>query len=349
MRSAETCYLRRLVRHGLALLVVAGWLGDAGGDLPVACAGSIPTAPQASAEDKPTVIVVVGAPGEDEFGKNFAQWADHWAKASREAGAKHFALGLDKSLTGTDLERLHRALQNEPAQGSAELWLVLLGHGTYDGKEAKFNLQGPDLSATELAGWLKPFQRPLAVINASSSSGPFLNKLSAPGRVVITATKSGHELNYARFGQYLSEAMLDLKADLDKDGQVSLLEAYLSAAHQVAEFYQTEGRLATEHSLLDDNGDGLGTPADWFRGIRAVKKAEKGASIDGPRAHQFHLIRNAHERRMPAALRARRNELEMAVLKLREAKTGMKEDDYYRQLEDLLLNLARLYRQEGKP
>ena len=88
-----------------------------------------------------------------------------------------------------------------------ELWLVLLGHGTFDGKVAKFNLRGPDFSADELASWLQPFKRPLAVIDCSSCSAPFLPKLSAPGRVIITATRSGNEENYARFGQYISEAI----------------------------------------------------------------------------------------------------------------------------------------------
>jgi len=223
------------------------------------------------------------------------------------------------------------------------LWLVLIGHGTFDGKEAKFNLRGPDCSASELAGWLQPFHRPVAVVNTASASGPFINKLSAPGRVVITATRSGNENNYARFGQYLAEAITDPEADLDKDGQTSLLEAFLIASRRVGEFYQLEGRLATEHALLDDNGDGLGTPADWFRGIRAVKKAKDGAALDGVRAHQFHLIRNEAERNLPPAVRLKRDELELEIARLREAKNQMDEDGYYSSLEKLLLQMARLY------
>ena len=137
---------------------------------------------------------------------------------------------------------------------------MVIGHGTFDGKEAKFNLRGPDLSAADLAEWLKPFRRPVAVINCASASSPFINKLSATNRVIIAATRSGYEQNYARFGEYISSAVADPQADLDKDGQTSLLEAFLMASRRVAEFYNTEGRLATEHALLDDNGDGLGTP-----------------------------------------------------------------------------------------
>ena len=301
----------------------------------------------AIAEEKPTVIVVVGAAGDDEYGQNFAKWAGLWEKTSREAGAKYITIGLKDAAATNDLAQLQKTLADEPTNAPGELWLVLLGHGTFDGKEARFNLRGPDLTATNLALLLKPFTRPVAVINAFSSSGPFLHPLSAPARVVITATRSGNEQNYARFGQYFSEAIADPQADLDKDGQTSLLEAWLTASYRVAEFYKSEGRLATEHALLDDNGDGLGTPPDWFRGVRAVKKAKDGATLDGPRAHQFHLVRSEAERRMPAAVRARRDQLELAVAKLREAKEELPETEYYQKLEPLLLELARLYDQLG--
>jgi hypothetical protein len=300
-----------------------------------------------NANDKSTLLVVVGAPGEEEYGKNFEQWAKLWEKAGHEAGAKQIVVGLDKSNEPSDLTRVQRVLQEEPKESPNELWLVLIGHGTFDGKEAKFNLRGPDLSAAELAAGLQPFRRPVAVINCASSSGPFINKLSGPGRVVIAATRSGFEQNYARFGQYIAEAVTDPKADLDKDGQTSLLEAFLMASRRVAEFYDTEGRLATEHALLDDNGDGLGTPADWFRGIRAVKKAKDGATLDGLRAHQFHLVRGEQEQKMPPTVRAKRDELELSIAQLRETKAQMTEEEYYRRLEPLLVELAKLYEQPG--
>jgi hypothetical protein len=252
-------------------------------------------------------------------------------------------VGLGKTNGNSDLDLLRQALSSEPQESPNELWLVLIGHGTFDGKQAKFNLRGPDLSATNLAEWLKPFRRRVAVINSASSSGPFLNTLSAPDRVILTATRSGYEQNYSRFGEYFAGAVADPKADLDKDGQTSLLEAFLTASRQVAEFYETEGRLATEHALLDDNGDGLGTPADWFRGIRAVKKASDGASLDGLRAHQFHLVRSEQEQKMPPAFRARRDELELAIAKLRETRDQTDETEYYHRLEAVLLELARLY------
>jgi hypothetical protein len=220
---------------------------------------------------------------------------------------------------------------------------VLIGHGTFDGKEAKLNLRGPDVSATELSEWLKPFQRPIAIIDTTSSSAPFLAKLAAPKRVIVSATRSGNEQNYARFGKYLAEALPDPKSDLDKDGQISLLESFLSASHRTMEFYKTEGRLATEHAIIDDNGDGLGTPADWFRGVIATKRARDGASPDGLRAHQFHLVRSAAELQLSPEMRARRDQLEVQLSALREKKAKMNEEKYYQELEKVLLEIAALY------
>jgi hypothetical protein len=298
---------------------------------------------------KQSVIVVVGAAGEEEYGKNFENWAQLWLKAAEKGGANHQVIGLDKTNETTDLEKLKQALNAEPKETSDELWLVLLGHGTYSGQVAKFNLRGPDFSAAELADWLKPFQRPIAIIDCSSASAPFINKLSATNRVVITATRSGSEINYSRFGQFMAEAIGDPKADLDKDGQTSLLEAFLMASRRTAEWYETEGRLATEHALLDDNGDGLGTPADWFRGIRAVKRAKNGATLDGLRASQFQLIRSEQEQKLPPEIRARRDALELEIAKLRDNKAKEGEDEYYQDLEPLLVELAKLSRPPGSP
>ena len=230
----------------------------------------LPAAPSSAADapaDKPLVIVVVGAPGETEYGEQFNQWADRWIEAARRGQADLVRIGNDADSKTTDHDRLRDALA---ASGSSTgpLWLVFLGHGTFDGRQAKFNLRGPDVDAAELAGWCQSLHRPLAIIDTSSASGPMLNALSAPDRVVIVATKSGNEKNFARFGDYFSSAIGDSAADLDKDGQTSLLEAFLKAGHQVEEYYAGEARLATEHALLDDNGDSLGTPAAWFRGVR---------------------------------------------------------------------------------
>jgi hypothetical protein len=303
----------------------------------------------ALAQDAQTsVIIAVGAGGEREYAETFAKWAVNWQKAAAVGGAVAKTIGLDESAKES-LTAVRQALQNEPKDSPAELWLVLLGHGNPESGDAKFNLTGDDLSATELATLLQPFTRPVVVIAAFSSSGGFLAPLSAAGRVIVTATKSGSERNYARFGAYLSEAIADPAADLDKDGQTSLLEAWLSSAASVAKFYESEGRLATEHSLLDDNGDGKGTPADWFRGVRVVKKAKDNTVADGLRAHQLHLVRTTSERALSATARVERDALEIEVARLRESKTTMPEDAYFQALETLLLKLARLYEKAEPP
>jgi hypothetical protein len=296
-------------------------------------------------EDRPCVIIVVGAAGGPEYAAEFRKSADRWLAAAVKAGAESIAIGLSPQAGAADRDLLRAALADKATAGRETLWVVLIGHGTYDGREAKFNLRGPDGTDVELAQWLAPIKTPVAVINCASASGPFINRLSADNRVIIAATKSGHETNYARFGEYLAEVLADDRADLDKDGQVSLLEAFLTGSSRVEEFYRTHSRLATEHAILDDNGDKLGTPANWFRGVRATQRAKDGAALDGLRAHQLHLIPSDRERGIPAEQRQRRNQIELSIAALRVQKGKLGEDEYYNQLEKLMVELARLYRQ----
>ena len=252
-------------------------------------------------------------------------------------------LAESRSLRSRTENRLREALEASAKESLEPLWLVLIGHGTFDGRSAKFNLQGSDLGATDLAEWLKPFRRPLAVVNCASASGPFVNQLSGAGRVIVTATKSGQEQNFARFGDArISRTIADASSDLDKDGQTSLLEAFVAASSRVDEYYDQQGRLASEHALIDDNGDALGTPADWFRGVRATRTSKSGTLPDGLLAHQFCLVRTALERSIPPELRVQRDALELEIARLREKKSELPEDEYYALLEPLLLKLAGL-------
>ncbi len=299
--------------------------------------------------DRPCVLIVVGSSGSPDYAGQFSQWAELWQAAAGKAGAESVLIGRSQEAGTTDRDRLHAILVEKAATGREPLWIVMIGHGTFDGREAKFNLRGPDISDAELGQWLAPAKRPIVVINCASGSGPFINRLSGPARIVVTASKSGYELNFARFGQYIAESIGDERADLDKDGQVSLLEAFLMASSRVDEYYRNHSQLATEHALLDDNGDGLGTPADWFRGTRATRRAKDGAGLDGHRAHQIHLIKSDRERQMPADLRQRRDQIELSIAALRDQKDKLGEDAYYRRLEDLMVELARLYRDaQGK-
>jgi hypothetical protein len=182
------------------------------------------------------------------------------------------------------------------------------------------------------------------VINTASASAPFLNDLTGENRTIITATKSPNEIYYARFGEYFSLAIGGLKeADLDNDDQVSVLEAFVYSASKVTEFYTLAGRLSTEHSLIDDNGDSLGTRADWFEGVTATKVAGDGAEPDGLRAMQQVLVPNELEKNFPPELKKKRDELEIKVRLLRRNKPNLKEADYYRDLEALLKELAVIY------
>ena len=294
------------------------------------------------AADEAAVIIAIGASGEEAYADDFAKWAAQWQQAAAAGKARVQTIGAGKDEKEA-LARLRTVVEAEAKEGTEPLWLVLLGHGTFDGREGKFNLRGDDLAASEIAAWLKGCARPVVIVCGFSASGAFLKPLSAPGRVIVTATKSGAENNFARFGGYFAEAVADPAADLDHDGQTSVLEAWLAAAQRTAEFYKTEGRIATEHSLIEDNGDGLGTPAEWYADLRVVKKTKDGKAPDGLRASQFALVPSATERGLSPELRAQRDALEAELAKLREAKATMAEKEYFAQLEGLLLRIARLY------
>jgi len=323
----EGIAVRRALSATLALL---GWLAG-------------PAVLQAQSNEQRTLVLVIGAAGEPEYGEKFSAWAGLWKKAAAQGGLETRVIGEDAAGGEDDRTRLTNVLAEEISRPAGELWLAFIGHGTYDGHTAKFNLRGPNISADDLAAALKSCRRPLAVIQCASASGPFLPALSGPGRVIITATRSGNEENATRFGGYLAEAIANPAADLDKDGQTSLLEAFLLASRDVEKYYKDQGLLLSEHALLDDNGDGLGTPPDWFRGFRAVKTAAEGKTVDGVRAHQMILVRGESEQKLSTETRARRDDLEAQLSALRLRKSSMGEDDYYKQLEAIVSQIARLY------
>ena len=299
------------------------------------------------AAEQPTAIVLTGAPGSDKYGRLFAKWTGQWKQAATRGGADFHQ--IDKPEEDTTKKAAQKLITALASEAKSPLWLVLIGHGTFDGKKAKFNLHGPDLEAGELAKWLKGSQRPIAIINCTSSSAPFLQALNRKGRVVITATRSGFEQNFSHLGGHLASAIGNLEADFDKDGQTSLLEAWLAASRHTADFYKNENRLATEHSILDDNGDGKGTSSDWYRGLRVTKKSEEpGLLPDGLRAHQFHLIPSKDERVLTPAQRTERNRLEIEYAQLCAHKETLEGEKYYQQLEQILRKLGRIYFREER-
>ena len=149
------------------------------------------------AHDARQVIIVQGAGGEDTYAEMFLGWSQRWKEIADKAGTHSVVIGGDSNTN--DREMLQAAIETAVKENPSELWIVLIGHGTFDGS-AKFNLRGPDFTAQELADWLKPRTDTTVVINCASASAPFIEQISGPGRIVVTATKSGAQYNFARFG-----------------------------------------------------------------------------------------------------------------------------------------------------
>jgi hypothetical protein len=295
------------------------------------------------AESSLKILLVVGSGGEAEYTETFRENAELWRDAAGRGGAEFVAIGLDELGSTDDATRLRQELSEVTTPA---LWVVLIGHGSYDGRVAKFNLRGPDLTDLEIADMLAPYPGELTLINTASASGSFIRKLGGPNRVVITATKNEAELFYARFGSFFATAIAGkAEADLDQDEQVSLLESFLYASAEVIRFYEEEGRIATEHALIDDNGDALGSRSEWFTGLIATQTPAPDAAPDGERAAQMVLVPNEFERRLSPEQRSQRDRWEREVKELRRKKDELEEAEYYKQIEALLLNLARLYRE----
>lgn len=279
------------------------------------------------------VLLVIGAPGSADYEAKFAEQASSWKAACAKAQVPVSVVGKDEK----DAETLKSMLKAASTQPAGQFWLVFIGHGTFDNREAKFNLRGPDVTAKELAVWCSDMKREMVVIHGGSASAPFLTALAGRGRVIVSATKSADEIYYCRFGEFFAKAIAgDEAADLNQDKQVSVLEAFRHASKLVAEFYEKEERISTEHALIDDDGDGVGARAELF------SKASKEAK-DGARASQISLVLSDEEKRLTDGQRARRDELERKLEGLKATRDKLSDGDYYREVEVLLRALAALY------
>lgn len=315
---------------------------------PVLCWGQSNPLPTA----REHLILVIGAGGADEYVREFSQQGEAWQTLAEHQQWSLTVIDGNNQDHATSRSQLQAALSElanadtaaiDKAELPSRLWIVLVGHGTAAGENAKFNLVGPDVSAKELSAWLEPLSCPLVIVNASSASAPFLPELSGPQRMVITATRSASELNYSRFGKYLAQSLEDLSIDIDHDLEVSLLEAFLAAVVRTEQFYRDDGRLTTEHALLDDNGDRRGTSADFFRGISPVKTAEEGEVVDGASAARVILYSSPEAPQLSPEQMRQRQRIEEQLDALRGQKPQLKEADYYQRLERLLLELAAVY------
>ena len=329
-------------RHTSVLRFIACLLGT----FQTAVAQQPAAAPQAARQE---LIVVIGAPGTDEDRVTFESWAARWKVAAERSTADYTLIGaVDHA--AADLEELTAALAAAMAVETTEpLWIVFIGHGTFDGRTASLNLNGPDISAQHLAEVLRPAKRPIAFIACASCSSPFINALSAPDRIVISATKDGNQQQYSRFGDAISQAISGLDADINRDGQTSLLEAWLFASRRTAEFYATAGRRATEHALLDDNGDRKGTRADVYESDQLKTDIDNADQLDGTQASRRHLVRSDDERRLTPEQRQTRDDLEQQLELLRRHQDDLSAAEYLLQLEAVLVPLAQLYESLNPP
>jgi hypothetical protein len=277
-------------------------------------------------------VTISGLGGEPDYEQRFKMWANDIDSSLKKAGnANVFTLvSPTRDQIRARLAELAKTVKSDDA-----LVVMLIGHGSYDGVDYKFNIPGPDISGAELAALLDrvPAMRQ-CVVNMTSSSGGSLEFLRKPNRVVITATKTGTEKNATTFARYFAEALRDPAADVDKNESVSALEAFRYAEHKVTENFDSQKRLATEHAVLEDTGKGEG---------------ERNPGVDngeGRLAAAFPVVRlgaNAAAASDPTKrpLLERKENLEQAIDKLKYDKAAMPADAYRKQLTQLLLDLAK--------
>jgi hypothetical protein len=272
------------------------------------------------------LLVITGVPGDEEHAQKFQKWATSFIDAAKKKDAvpdANITLLTDKQSTKAGVEKAFADLTARVKPGDAVV-VLLLGHGSFNGTQAAFNLPGPDLTVDEWGKLLgKLSAQHVAFINTSSSSGAFLPAVAAPGRVVVTATKTGGERNETQFPEFFVAAYGDAAADRDRNGHVSVAEAFDYAKTKVVQAFQQKGLLLTEHAVMDDGGDGH-LAATLFLG---TGRAEGTLAVDlsDPAAKKLVDEKEAIDR-------------QIAELKLK--KSSIDPAQYDAQLEKLLTDLA---------
>jgi hypothetical protein len=306
--------------------------------------------PRAAARPNKFAIIVAGVGGEEVYTKRFTAQAMQFYEAltSRLGFSDENVFLLTENIVGgaedstlprltaqANAEQVRKAFAQikSAADPDSLVLVVLIGHGSFDNQQAKFNLVGPDLTAEDYAALIGALPtRRIVFVNCSSSSGAFIKPLSGQGRIVITATRSGNEQNVTVFADYFLAAFTDPAADQDKNGRVSVLEAFNYATKLTAQWYKQRDRLATEHALIDDNGDGVGH--------------EEATAGDGALARVTYLDEKPVEQVVGdadmAELLKKRSQLEEAIEKLKARKGEMKTEEYEAELERLLIDLAKV-------
>ncbi len=268
-------------------------------------------------------VIVAGLGGEAEYEKRFREQAASLAEAAEKAAGdkSHVVVLAGEQARRDSLRREFQAFAGK-IKASDTATVVLIGHGTYDGEEYRFNIPGADITGSELGQLFDklPAKQQL-IVNATSSSGATIEAWQRPERVVITATKTGGERTATRFAQFWLQAVSTDAADVNKDEVVTAAEAFDYANRQVAASYKSEVALATEHARI------AGEETATFALARVGSSALSGSSPE------------------VAALLAQRGKIEQDLDGVKGRKAALSQDEYYDQLEGVLVRLAQLQKQ----
>lgn len=277
-------------------------------------------------------LTISGLGGEPDYVQRFKMWADDIDSSLKRAGDTNVTTLVAPTREQIRTQFAEIARQAKPDDA---LIVMLIGHGTFDGMDYKFNIPGPDITAAELSMLLDrvPATRQL-VVNMTSCSGGSMSFLQKKNRIVITATKTGTEKNATVFARYWAEALRDPAADADKNDSVSALEAFHFAQRKTSESFDSQKRLATEHSVLEDTGKGDG------------ERNPGQDNAEGKLAAVFPVVRlgaNADAARDPAKrpLLEKKEQIEEAIDKLKYDKAAIPAEQYRQQMTNLLLELAK--------
>ncbi len=280
-------------------------------------------------------VTVAGLGGEPDYEQRFTQTAKDLDRTFRVSTGAHVYTLIGAQATKAKLSSMLAEIARQ-ARPEDDLVLTLIGHGSFDGVEYKFNLVGPDVSAGELATMLDrvPARRQL-VVDTTSASGGAVAALERPGRAVIAATKSGTEKNATVFARYWAEALDDPGADVDKSDSISAMEALTYADKKTATFYESQKRLATEHAVFEDTGHGEAVKVSAAQG-------REGALLASFTVVRIGAAQAAMNDPAKRELMAKKEELEQKIDALKYQKAAMEPGDYKKQLTDALLQLAKV-------
>lgn len=278
-------------------------------------------------------VLCAGLGGEPDYDTRFTSLVNDAQKLLASPG------DTVTTLTGAQSTKdsLRAAIARAIAAATAEDTVVvtLIGHGTFDGTDYRFNIPGPDLTAAELDQWLAPARARAVVVLATSASGDAIATLRHPNRVIISATRSGTEKNAVVFSRFWVDALRDAAADADKNESVSALEAFRFAALKTTRYYETLKRLATEHPVIEDTGkaDAVADPSP-----------QNGQGLLASRTSivRFGSVQKALADPAKQALLKRKESVEQAIDKLKYEKAALPIADYRKQLAALLLQLAQI-------